>query len=101
MRIGLTRSAAAATRAEKLDPEVDAALERAASVLRAAGHTVVEIDVPYGLRAKSATLRYLGGIAESVDRLDDPSLLEPRTRGIVRLGKPVGQRAIAAAGSAR
>ena len=100
LRIGLTRSAAAATRAEKLDPEVDAALERAASVLRAAGHTVVEIDVPYGLRAKSATLRYLGGIAESVDRLDDPSLLEPRTRGIVRLGKPVGQRAIDWAGRA-
>ncbi len=94
LRIGLTRSAAAATRAEKLDPEVDAALERAASTLRAAGHTVVEVDVRYGLRAKSATLRYLGGIAESVDRLDDPSLLEPRTRGIVRLGKPVGQRAV-------
>lgn len=100
LRIGLTRSAAAATRAEKLDPEVDAALERAAGLLRAAGHTVVEVDVPYGLRAKSATLRYLGGIAESVDRLDDPSLLEPRTRGIVRLGKPVGQRAIAWAGRA-
>ncbi|MCK5890092.1 amidase family protein [Aeromicrobium sp.] len=95
LRIGLTRSAAAATRAEKLDPEVDAALERAAGVLRAAGHTVVEVDVPYGLRAKSATLRYLGGIAQSVDRLDDPSLLEPRTRGIVRLGAPVGPRAIA------
>ena len=94
LRIGLTRSAAAATRAEKLDPEVDAALERAAGVLSAAGHTVVEIDVPYGLRAKAATLRYLGGIAESVDRLDDPSLLEPRTRGIVRLGSPVGKRAV-------
>lgn len=100
LRIGMTRSAAAATRAEKLDPEVDAALERAASVLRAVGHTVVEVDVSYGLRAKSATLRYLGGIAESVDRLDDPSLLEPRTRGIVRLGKPVGQRAIDWAGRA-
>ncbi|WP_229054979.1 amidase [Aeromicrobium sp. Leaf350] len=95
LRIGLTRSAAAATRAAKLDPEVDAALERTAALLRAAGHTVVEVDVAYGLRAKSATLRYLGGIAESVERLDDASLLEPRTRGIVRLGKPVPQRAIA------
>jgi amidase len=94
LRIGLTRSAAAATRAEPLDPEVDAALERAAADLRRAGHTVVEVDVTYGLKAKASTVRYLGGIRESAARVDDASLLERRTRGIVRLGSPFGARAI-------
>ncbi|GAA1739110.1 amidase [Aeromicrobium alkaliterrae] len=95
LRIGLTRSAAAATSAEDLDPEVDAALERTAALLRAAGHTVVEVDVPYGLDAKASTVRYLGGIRAAAAGVDDASLLEKRTRAIVRLGAPFGRRSIA------
>lgn len=94
LRIGLSTSAAAAAKAEKLDPRVRAELDRAAEALRAAGHSVIEVEIPYGLGAKALTARYLGGIATAAGTLDHPEQLEPRTRGIARLGKPFGPRAI-------
>ncbi|NRQ48244.1 amidase family protein [Aeromicrobium stalagmiti] len=94
LRVGLSFSASAATKALPLDPEVRSALLEAAATLRAAGHTVTEIDVPYGLAAKALTVRYLAGIRDGADGVDDPARLEPRTRSIARLGWPFGARSI-------
>lgn len=95
LRIGLSFSAAAATKALPLDPRVRAQVERAAAAFRAAGHVVTQVEVPYPPAAKALTVRYLGGIAEAAARIDEPSLLEPRTRQIARLGRPFGRRAVA------
>ncbi|EFQ83762.1 Amidase [Aeromicrobium marinum DSM 15272] len=97
LRIGLSTSASAATRAEPLDPEVTGAMRRAADALAAAGHDVREVEIPYGLDAKALTVRYLAGIREVAGTVDDPALLERRTRSIARLGRPFGRGAIDAA----
>ena len=94
LRIGLSYSAAAATKALPLDPRVRAALEAAAETFRAAGHTVTEVKIPYGTDSKSLTVRYLAGIRDAADGTDDPSKLEKRTKGIARLGRPFGKKAV-------
>ena len=95
LRIGMSFSAAAATKALPLDPRVRAAVERTAEQLRAAGHTVTEVKIPYGLDAKALTVRYLAGIRDGATGADDPSRLEKRTKGIARLGRPFGARSVA------
>lgn len=94
LRIGVSVSAAAATKALPLDPRVRSALEDAAEVFGAAGHTVVEVGIPYKLPSKAFTVRYLAGIRDVADEVDDPSRLEKRTKAIVRLGRPFGTRAV-------
>ena len=94
LRIGLSYSAAAATKALPLDPRVRDALEQSAVAFRAAGHTVTRVDIPYGKDSKALTVRYLAGIRDVADATDDPSRLERRTRGIARLGRPFNPRAI-------
>jgi amidase len=95
LRIGVSYSAAAATRALPLDPRVRAQVEQAAQTLRGAGHEVRTVRIPYPVAAKALTVRYLGGIAQAAARVDDPRALETRTRHIARLGRPFGPRAVA------
>jgi amidase len=95
LRIGMSFSASAATRAQPLDPRVRAAVEDTAERLRTAGHTVTEVTIPYGAAAKALTIRYLAGIRDGADGTDDPSRLEQRTRAIARLGRPFGARSVA------
>ncbi len=95
LRIGLSFSVSAATKALPLDPRVRASLEQAADALRTAGHTVTEVKIPYPVGARSLAVRYLAGIRDSADGTDDPSRLEKRTKGIVRLGRPFGARSVA------
>lgn len=94
LRIGMSFSASAATRALPLDARVRAALERAAEALRAAGHEVVEVKIPYTLDSRTLAVRYLAGIRDGADGTDDPSRLERRTKGIARLGRPFGNRSV-------
>ena len=94
LRIGVSFSASAATRALPLDPRVRAAVERTAEQLRAAGHTVTEVKIPYKLDAKALTVRYLAGIRDGADGTDNPDRLEKRTKGIARLGRPFGRRSV-------
>ena len=96
LRIGFTTSAMAALRAERLDPAVRAAMNRAAELLAAEGHEVVDVDVPYGRDARLSTIRYLAGIRAVAEQAEEPEELEDRTRRIARLGRPFGRRAIAA-----
>ncbi|MET1062746.1 MAG: amidase family protein, partial [Aeromicrobium sp.] len=95
LRIGLSFSASAATKALPLDPRVRDAMGAVAKTFAAAGHTVVEVDVPYGVAAKALTIRYLAGIRDGADGVADPSRLETRTRAIARLGRPFGRRTVA------
>lgn len=94
LRIGLSYTAAAATKAVPLDPRVAAAIESAAEMFRAAGHIVNQVDIPYGADSKALTIRYLAGIRDAAADTDDPSRLEKRTRGIARLGKPFSANVI-------
>jgi len=94
LRIGLSYSAAAATKALPLDPRVRSALEAAAETFRAAGHTVSEVKIPYGTDSKALTIRYLAGIRDGADATDDPSRLEKRTRAIARLGRPFTAKSV-------
>ncbi|GAA3515181.1 amidase [Aeromicrobium panaciterrae] len=94
LRIGLSHSAAAATKAEKLDLRVRALLESAADTFRAAGHSVTEVTIPYGNDSKALTVRYLAGIRDAAAETDDPSRLERRTKGIARLGRPFTARTV-------
>ncbi len=99
LRIGLSYSAAAATKALPLDPRVAAALEAAAEMFRAAGHSVTTVYVPYTADSKALTIRYLAGIRDGAADTDDRSRLEKRTRGIARLGRPFTKRAVERANS--
>jgi amidase len=100
LRVGVSTSPAVAVRALPLDPQVRAALEATASRLDEAGHDVREVSIPYRLDAKMQAVRYLTGIRDMADAVDDPTLLEKRTRQIVRLGRPFGPGAIARARTA-
>jgi amidase len=95
LRIGVTTSAVAAGRAEGLSSGTRAALDHVAGLLGNAGHEVEQVKVPYGLDARALTVRYLAGIAESAARVDDPTLLEDRTKQVVRLGRPFGASSVA------
>jgi amidase len=94
LRIGVSFSASAATKALPLDPRVRDAVEAVGDTLRAAGHTVTTVDIPYGVGAKALTVRYLAGIRDGADGVADRTRLEPRTRAIARLGRPFGRRAV-------
>ncbi len=97
LRIGVSTSASAATRAAPLDPQVRTALDTAASRLEAAGHDVRDVSIRFGLDARMLIVRYLAGIRDMADGSDDPSALEKRTRQIARLGRPFGPAAVARA----
>ena len=88
LRVGWSLSASSALRPSPLDPDVRAALDRTVAGLVEAGHDVREVEVPYGLDAKSLTVRYLRGIHDGAVAVDDFASLESRTRAIARLGGP-------------
>lgn len=81
----------------KLDPQIRAATERMAELLRSLGHTVVEREPKYPAVAFPHFLsRYLRGIKEDVDTMAHPERLEKRTLGMRRLGALWPQRRVAA-----
>jgi amidase len=100
LRVGVSTSASVATRAAPLDPQVRAALDSTASVLDGAGHDVREVSVRFGLDARMLAVRFLTGIRDKADDVDDPSVLEKRTRQIARLGRPFGPGSISRARNA-
>jgi len=78
----------------KLDPEVVRAARETADTLRSLGHTVVERDPDYGMASLNFSARYLRGIADDAAAKPHPERLEARTKGMARLGRLVGQRAL-------
>ena len=81
----------------KLDPEVRAAVEETAELLRSLGHDVGEHDPDYGQVGPSVVARYLRGIHDDGVEMARPSRLERRTRGMVRMGSLVTPNLLARA----
>jgi amidase len=72
----------------RLSPDVRAAVERTAELLRSLGHEVTERDPDLpGALFTNVLVRYLRGIHEDVEQaMPHPQRLEPRTRSMARLG---------------
>jgi amidase len=84
LRIALSFKGALPSR---LDPEMRAAIEATAELLRSLGHQVARDDVAFGtIGSAQATPRYLRGIHDDAVAMPHPEKLERRTRGIARLG---------------
>src|SRR6202023_3813375 len=70
------------------------ALENIAQLLRSLGHEVSHEDPDYGLAAVNFLPRYVRGICDDAEGVAEPERLEPRTRGMARLGKLVSDRTL-------
>ncbi len=73
----------------KVAPEHVAAVRETADLLRDLGHRVFEIDPRYPIPAPAFLPQFFHAVREEAARVKDPSLLEPRTRQLLRLGVPV------------
>lgn len=69
-----------------VSPEVSEAAGEGGAILASLGHSVEEREPDWGLVASEIPTRYLGGIADHARHVDRPERLEPRTRGMIRLG---------------
>lgn len=65
-----------------------AAVQDVAGTLRELGHTVVDRELDYGIgMLRQFTARYLRGIRADAEGMARPGNLEPRTRGMARMGR--------------
>jgi amidase len=71
------------------------AIEDATGLLRGLGHDVAEQDPDYGFVGMSFVALYLRGIHDDAAAMAHPEQLEPRTRGMARLGSFVSARRLA------
>jgi amidase len=78
----------------KVAPEVRRGVEDVVAALRSLGHEVVERDPDYGMASSNFLARYLHGIHEDAARIAHPERLEPRTKGMARMGRLVGRRGL-------
>jgi len=69
--------------------EVMAALHSTAELLGSLGHRVTREDPDYGMAPPAFIARYLRGIHDDARAMAHPERLEPRTRGMARLGSLV------------
>lgn len=86
LRIGLATGIP--TPLAKLDPQWKAAADAAAATLRAAGHEVVVLTIPYPSDPLPVLARWFAGAADDAAHEGiDLRLLEPRVRAHVRAGR--------------
>ena len=80
----------------RLHDEQRRALEATAALLRELGHTVIEreVDYPPSTIATFAA-RYFCGIDHDLQALARPDLVEPRTRGMARIGRLIPEAQLA------
>jgi len=74
----------------RLDAAVRASTERLARVLEGLGHEIVDADPFYGLMGATFLPRSLVGLRDWSRRVPDVSLLDPRTRHNVAMGRWLG-----------
>ncbi|MGI8729993.1 MAG: amidase family protein, partial [Solirubrobacteraceae bacterium] len=85
--------------AARLGSEQRRATHETAELLRSLGHEVIERNPSYGLIGRNVMVRYVAGANIEAQTMAHPARMEPRTRGMVRMGaavKPLLRRAIAA-----
>ncbi len=97
LRIGLSLRIPFSLAPAKLDGGVRAAVERIAEVLRGMGHDVVRDDPPYRLIGLTFMPRSTAGLNEWVERVPDPTQLDPRTLHNARMGRLFGGPVLALA----
>ncbi len=73
----------------EVDRETAAAIRMTAEALRALGHTVTEVDPVYPKLGTAFISQVVGGVSDEAARAEHPELLEKRTRGLVKIGKPL------------
>jgi amidase len=78
----------------RVDPEVRAAVDSLADVIRSLGHEVSERDPAYNEFGTVFMPRYLKGIQDDVDAVPRPHRLQRRTRGFAALGRLLPQAAL-------
>jgi amidase len=81
----------------RVDPELTAAVEDTAGLLRSLGHDVEPREPDYGTASVDAVTRFLRGIADDARAMARPDRLQRRTRGIALLGRPYNDRLLAIA----
>ncbi|GAA3367740.1 amidase [Streptomyces sannanensis] len=86
LRIALSTRMPFTATSKHLDPRVRAAVTRLAERLTALGHDVAAADPSYGAVGPAFIPRATAGLREWASRVPEPALLDPRTRGTVRLG---------------
>ncbi|MEA2423169.1 MAG: amidase, partial [Thermoleophilaceae bacterium] len=64
-----------------------AAVERVGETFASLGHEVVDAQPRYGAMLPVIMPRYLAGVADDAARLDDPDLLEPRSKRMAWAGR--------------
>ncbi len=84
-----TRSASPGVRP---DPEHVRAVEETAALLASLGHRVLEIDPRYPDPTAAFLPQFFSGVRAEAAIVEDPALLERRTRTILRLGRWVTPR---------
>ncbi|MBC9713843.1 amidase [Streptomyces sp. TRM66268-LWL] len=97
LRIALSFKMPFTATPKRLHPEMRGAVTALAEKLAALGHTVKSADPSYGRIGLTFVPRATAGIAEWVERVPDPSLLDPRTREAARLGRLLGGAPLRAA----
>jgi len=66
--------------------EIVEAVGDAGRILASLGHSVEQRDPDWGWIGNDVAPRFLGGIADHGQHVDHPERLEPRTRGMLRMG---------------
>jgi amidase len=90
LRIGLSLRIPFSLAPATLDGRVRAAVERLGEVLRGLGHEVVRDDPAYRLIGLAFVPRSTAGLNEWIERVPDPSLLDPRTLHNAWMGRVLG-----------
>ena len=78
----------------RLDPHVRTGLDTVTDLLEDLGHEVTSSTPDYGMAASNFMARYLRGIHDDARRMPHPERLEPRTKGMARMGRVVGRRGL-------
>jgi amidase len=87
LRIALSFEAPFSAFRSRLHPEIRAAVERLAEAFSRLGHDVVAAEPSYGIFGATVLPRSSAGLVEWADRVPDPSLLDPRSRENIRIGR--------------
>jgi amidase len=90
LRIALSERIPFSGAPTRLDSRVRSGVRRLAEVLRGLGHEVVTDDPSYGLIGLPFMPRSMAGLHEWCKRVPDHSVLDPRTRHNLRMGRLFG-----------
>lgn len=94
LRVALSSRTPRLATSPTIDPQVSAALQETAELLRSLGHRVGERDPEFGSVGNDVVALYLRGIRQDVLEVPRRARLAPRTRGFGRLGALVPRPAL-------